>query len=297
MADTEYGALAAALAKAQASFPTVPRDKSVTVQTKTGGSYTFKYAPLDSILAAVRGPLAANGLAISQLMDDDELVTMLLHESGARLIGRTPIPQAEGIQALGSAVTYLRRYSIQALLGIAAEEDDDGNRAAGNSFRERDLRAEMAAKASEPDGLIGTAIKQDKITTDFHVRQSPEGPFLGFRLKNGDGAGVICEVRGDMAEALAAIEPDVLDQRVQVWGSFVQYDPPTVKHSYRALRVSRIQTPSFILPSTVEASGGAPSETEVAGSGRGSDPAALDAEIDSLPMFTTNTETGMGYPE
>lgn len=127
------GPLAAALAKAQTAFPTVTRSKTVRVQTKTGGAYTFSYAPLDVIIDAVRKPLADNGLAIAQLIDRDELVTMLLHESGAALTGRAALPNSIDVQAFGSAITYLRRYAIQALLGIAAEEDDDGNHSAGNA--------------------------------------------------------------------------------------------------------------------------------------------------------------------
>ena len=287
MADNEYGALAAALAKAQAAFPPIARDKEVTVQTKAGGSYKFAYAPLDTILAAVRGPLADNGLAIVQTLDEGDLVTMLLHAEGARIIGRTPLPEAEGIQAFGSAITYLRRYSITALLGIAAEEDDDGNRGAGNdaTVRERNLRAEMAAREAAPQtegGLIGTAIRQASRTTDFQVRQSPDGPFLGFRLRDGDGAGVICEVRGPMADALAAIESDVLNERVQVWGSWVNYGLPVVKHPYRALRVSRIQTPDFILPADrgqPDTAGETPAVQTVEPS------APIDPEIEVLPMF------------
>lgn len=126
---SDFGRLAAALAKAQASFPPVTRSKTVTVTTKTGGSYKFSYAPLDAILDAVRKPLSDNGLALAQLLDNGSLVTMLLHESGAVLEGRTALPQTGDVQALGSAITYLRRYAIQALLGIAAEEDDDGNAA------------------------------------------------------------------------------------------------------------------------------------------------------------------------
>jgi len=286
-AAVEYGALAAALAKAQAAFPAIARDKEVTVQMKTGGTYKFKYAPLDTILASVRGPLAANGLAIAQMLDEGELVTMLLHADGARLIGRTPIPPTDGIQAFGSAITYLRRYSLTALLGIAAEEDDDGNRGDGNDaiVRERNLRAEMAARDAAPQtegGLIGTAIRQAARTTDFEVRQSPDGPFLGFRLRDGDGAGVICEVRGPLAEALAAIESDVLDKRVQVWGSWISYGPPVVKHSYRALRVSRIQTSEFILPADrahPDTAGETPAVPTVEPS------APIDPEIEALPMF------------
>ena len=128
----DYGPLALALAKAQAAFPAIARDRTVKVQTRTGGSYTFNYAPLDTILAAVRGPLAANELAISQLIDGTDLVTMLLHSSGASLSGRAGLPQNGTVQELGSAITYLRRYSLQAILGIASEEDDDGNAASGN---------------------------------------------------------------------------------------------------------------------------------------------------------------------
>ena len=61
------GPLAAALAKAQSEFPPIPRDKTVTVQTKAGGSYTFSYAPLDTVLGAVRGPLTSNGFQLEYL--------------------------------------------------------------------------------------------------------------------------------------------------------------------------------------------------------------------------------------
>jgi hypothetical protein len=137
------GPLAAALAKAQTQFATVTRDKTVTVQTKTGGSYKFSYAPLDTILGAVRGPLSENGLALVQMLDDGALETTLIHESGASLTGRIALPNSSDIQGLGSAITYLRRYAIQAMLGIAAEEDDDGNHADGNTVSPRRPRANV----------------------------------------------------------------------------------------------------------------------------------------------------------
>jgi hypothetical protein len=144
------GPLTAALAKAQTAFPTVTRSKTVTVTTKTGGSYKFSYAPLDTILDAVRKPLADNGLAVVQLIDRGDLVTILLHESGGSLEGRTEIPATPDVQGLGSAITYLRRYAIQALLGIAAEEDDDGNSASGNSAKPATKAAEAPRTAPEP---------------------------------------------------------------------------------------------------------------------------------------------------
>jgi len=134
MQPDNLGPLALSLAKAQAAFPAIPRTREVKVVTKTGQTYTFKYAPLDTIIELVRPPLSANGLAIAQLLDGEDLVTLLLHESGAVLEGRVTLPRNPGdnVQQLGSAITYLRRYALQAILGIASEEDDDGNAAAGN---------------------------------------------------------------------------------------------------------------------------------------------------------------------
>src|SRR4026208_1896992 len=97
------GALGAALAKAQSEFGAVTKDKTVTVTKKTGGTYSFKYAPLDQILGVVKGPLIANGLALVQLLDNEELVTMLIHKSGATLAAHTPLPSVGDVQAYGSA--------------------------------------------------------------------------------------------------------------------------------------------------------------------------------------------------
>ena len=62
-------------------------------------------------------------MAVAQLHDDGALVTVLMHESGETIEGRTAIPDTSDIQAFGSAITYLRRYAIQSLLGIAAGAD------------------------------------------------------------------------------------------------------------------------------------------------------------------------------
>lgn len=252
MADNEYGDLAAALAKAQASFPPIPRDKEVTVTSKSGASYRFKYAPLDSIIAAVRGPLAANGLAIAQLLDDDYLVTMLLHTSGARLTGRTPIPAAEGIQQFGSAITYLRRYSIVALLGIATEEDDDGNRAAGNDakFTPRTVQPKPTThEATSDGGLIGEAAIGDA-PADYQLRQEPDGWALSFKLMDGR-KGFRVVARDHLAEALAPLQASIIGQRVTCFGrmgtdSFVKNGQ---KITYNVLELERIETPDYILPS------------------------------------------------
>jgi hypothetical protein len=232
--DIGLGALAAALAKAQAAFPAIVRDKEVDSR-----SYKFKYAPLDKIIEGVRPALTDNGLAFTQLLDGPDLVTMLLHESGATLAGRMPLPRGNGetIQQLGSAITYLRRYALQAMLGIAAEEDDDGE-AAGKLRTRRESREERDAMAdaaidrmgiktgpatsafttsdAHDSGLIGTA-ETGKGDADFEIRQTPTGHKLAFRLVEGR-KGIKVIALDSLAEQIAEYRAGIEGYRVTCWG-------------------------------------------------------------------------------
>jgi hypothetical protein len=259
---TELGALAGALAKAQTEFAPVNRSKTVTVQTKTGGSYKFAYAPLDTILAAVREPLSKNGLVLVQMLDEGALVTTLLHESGASIGGRVDLPATTDIQGFGSAITYLRRYAIQALLGIAAEEDDDGNHAAGNTatFGGGKANSRMGevipadpkpiARPTHDGSLIGVA-ELAKDFPDFMPKQSPEGGVVAFKLVSSSG-GIKVIATGDMAYVLPTIRDSIIGQRVSVWGR-VRDETFTPKGSkrpvtYQVLDLERIQTADGTLP-------------------------------------------------
>ena len=119
------------------------------------GTNTFfgnsKYATLASILDAIRGPLTENGFALVQEATTGDMsvsvVTRLLHESWAELVSqplsaplkkeftKTGVELPPSVQQIGSLVTYLRRYSLCPFLGVALDDDDDGNLAsqAGNT--------------------------------------------------------------------------------------------------------------------------------------------------------------------
>lgn len=123
-------ALAAALSKAQGSM---------TGATKHADNPFFKskYADLASVWDACREPLSTNGLAVVQTVDDANdngriaVETVLMHASGEWISGRIAMkPVKDDPQAFGSAITYARRYGLQAIVGIAPE-DDDGNAASG----------------------------------------------------------------------------------------------------------------------------------------------------------------------
>lgn len=138
IASPSVAALAAALNVAQRQIQAPAKNKTVKVASAKG-SYSFKYATLDSILEAIREPLSVNGLSFSQGVERVDgqlrLTTLLMHTSGEWLGSWVPMQvQTEGMQALGSAISYARRYGISNALGITADEDDDGNAADGNKM-------------------------------------------------------------------------------------------------------------------------------------------------------------------
>jgi hypothetical protein len=129
--------IADALAMAQASIRCPPRNREVTVRTRSGDSYKFSYTTLDTLIEAVRGPLTSNGIWFVQSYDewDDEpaVMTTLVHASGQWLSATTPMfLEEKSNQKFGSAFTYARRYGLSAILGLSSEEDDDANAADGN---------------------------------------------------------------------------------------------------------------------------------------------------------------------
>jgi hypothetical protein len=154
--------LASALAKAQAGFGHIARDKTVKVITKSGGSYTFSYAPLETIMAAIKQPLVDNGLALIQGVRDERVVTTLMHQSGEFYESAgTPIKAVEqGPQAYGSALTYSRRYDLSLTLGLCPDDDDDGNGAEGNSVQSK-KKEEKAPDAEGAAALLTCASIQD----------------------------------------------------------------------------------------------------------------------------------------
>jgi len=124
--------LAKALAKAQAKMAGAKKEsKNPHLQSR--------YADLASVWEACRGPLTENDLSIVQALDDSGcadnqicVVTTLLHASGEwiqsrlRMVAARTSRQGEQVdpQIVGSAITYARRYSLAAMVGVSPEDDD-----------------------------------------------------------------------------------------------------------------------------------------------------------------------------
>jgi hypothetical protein len=119
--------LAAALAKAQGAIESAPKDSE-------NPFFKSHYADLAAVWSVARKPLSDNGLSVTQHpAADGNLVTVetgLLHASGQWLSSQLTMTAKDASpQAIGSCITYARRYALASTLGIASEDDDDGNSA------------------------------------------------------------------------------------------------------------------------------------------------------------------------
>jgi ERF superfamily len=132
-------AVATALSKAQAAFPPLTKDRLAEIETRSGGRFSYGYVDLSSVIAAIRAPLAQNEIAVVQAvaLRDHHIVveTTLAHSSGEWLSSELAHQVADGAdpRSVGSLVTYLRRFSLVAMVAVAAGEDDDGAEASART--------------------------------------------------------------------------------------------------------------------------------------------------------------------
>jgi len=171
--------LSTALCTFQSKIKTITNDESVSVETRNGGSYSFKYTSLAKILEFIRPIMSETKLSVSQLTElDGAVTTILMHESGEFLQSTLKLPiditgGKNDAQKIGSAITYARRYSLSAILGIATDEDDDGNLASGNSVKKEGAPA--ATKNNNTDAAPSNAPWITDINLDMAILRMEMG--------------------------------------------------------------------------------------------------------------------------
>tara|TARA_R100001443_G_scaffold24066_1_gene36170 strand:+ start:3005 stop:3658 length:654 start_codon:yes stop_codon:yes gene_type:complete len=127
-----------ALIKAQSEMGSAVKDSK-------NPHFRSRYASLAAVIDAVIPVLNANGVGVLQLPSIEgsevRLTTILMHSSGQRLSSTVgaPLGKKQDAQAVGSAITYLRRYSLQSIMGLPVE-DDDGNAASRPQRRQPQRR-------------------------------------------------------------------------------------------------------------------------------------------------------------
>jgi len=144
---TQTGDLVKAIAEFKKNVPDLKTDKAA------GGRY--KYQSLPALLAAISSLLAKQGCTILQpvhtIGDTTYVITMIMHTSGQYIRSVTAVPDqytmigklvktSENLQAMGGALTYTKRHALKSMLGIDADDDNDGNSpytSQGNGYANR----------------------------------------------------------------------------------------------------------------------------------------------------------------
>lgn len=175
--------LSPAIVKAMPMVKTALKDS-------TNPFFKSKYADLGSVWDAIRDALTTNGLAIIQMPDcvgeAPALTTTLIHGPSGEWISATyPLMVTDKEctpQGYGSALTYARRYGLSAVMGVIADEDDDGNaaskRAAPSKADEADP-VRTAGMAAAKDGMAAFTAWGNTLTTEQKVRYER---FIRFEL-------------------------------------------------------------------------------------------------------------------
>lgn len=182
--------LAPALLKAQAAIKAALKDS-------TNPHFKSKYADLSSVIDAVKDALNANGLVFMQGIGSADqgvtVETMLLHSSGEWISSVLEIPATkQDAQGYGSAITYGRRYGLQSMCGVPAE-DDDGN----------------AATKSAPKTVA--AEQWDKLDTPAQMRLQGIVDHARAKIDAGDVPGAVSLIEAENLDA---------DLKVALWSRF-----------------------------------------------------------------------------
>lgn len=124
------GELFAAVAKAQPKIVAPMFDKEAKIPMRKGGMFSFKYASLNAVQAALAGPLSENGICYFQFPTSKgttvSVETMVGHSSG-EWISRvfTLTASSTDVKEIGSVVTYGKRYALAAIFNLTPDEDTD----------------------------------------------------------------------------------------------------------------------------------------------------------------------------
>lgn len=161
--------LALALSKAQGMMKSAKKDMD-------NPFFKSKYADLASVWDACREALSSNEIAVMQVPEMQGNIigirTKLIHSSGEYEEGFFPlaVPPTAKAQEMGSAMTYLRRYALSAMVGVAPEDDDgnDASKTSGQKIQPKTITLEQEQTLDE--WINSTESNKEKLLLAYGVR-------------------------------------------------------------------------------------------------------------------------------
>ena len=176
--------------------------KTVPAIGKTANAQYGKFADLETVLSTVTPHLIKNGLVVSQTFEPSEgvdpiLVTKLLHVSGAEIVSRLPMilgKSSNPLHSFGASCTYLKRYSLLALIGLTADMDMDGDFADDKpAAKPQPKKAPAVPEVSDEDQPLSEDERQTLIQVITEMPPGKRESFcksFRFAFKLGDNAKV-----------------------------------------------------------------------------------------------------------
>lgn len=209
--------IATALAAFQAELPKVGKENTAKVDSDRGRGYTYRYADLSDISPEVLPLLAKHGLSWTcrpMLTHEGKFVLRyaLMHTSGEVIDGDYPLPNPQSTsQALGSGITYARRYALCAVTGIAPGGDDDDAAAASQRAADRP----QSAPRSQPAPPDQSARQRPTQPAAERPAEQPKGNGSGIPSKQVAAALSLlrqtCETNGWSLDRVAQLWADSHD--------------------------------------------------------------------------------------
>lgn len=181
------GQLAKALSQVQAVLENVTKDQK---------GYNYKYANLTSCLEVIKQPFLEHNLAISQVISIHEgeqvLITLLIHQSGEWIKSIFPLKHevAKGMndmQALGSAISYARRYALSSIVGIGQEDDDGASLKKDNTKTDTKTDTPVSNASTDRQKLVSlctNAMINPADFAKFHNIDSKQPSTVAYAVKN-----------------------------------------------------------------------------------------------------------------
>lgn len=213
------------LANAQAEFVTLPKDKN---------GYNYKYTDLDTVISTVKPIFAKYKLGFMQSLTTLEngkwaMTTRLFNASGEWIEDTTPLPdvslaKGNAAQNVGAAITYMKRYTLCAMLGISSDEDPDGKPDGNVDYNRRaqEQKKAPAKPAFTPKG--GESTEEEKAEIKNLLNTTKDGKPLFTReesihfsemRKDKTAQEVIALVKTELQKRLAPAPVQAVAEAVQ----------------------------------------------------------------------------------